>query len=166
MKRFNTISKRFLVVLSTITFLSGCGSSAAKVDDSLMNHFSSDYRILLTEANPDVVSMEYLVEHASDYACDYDSDRNDFFVVLHGSVTDMNIVEYDEEILSRMSEDIADTLRNSVRAELYLDDCDVCLDIDLGLHDVEIGSTYYFFVSVREMDSGYSFSAYEVFDFE
>ena len=166
MKRYNTILRRLLIILSISAFLSGCGSSAAKVDDSLMNHFSSDYRAMLAEVNPDVVSMEYLVEHASDYACDNDSDRNDFFVILRGCVSDLKIIEYDEEILSKMDEDMADTLRNSTRAELYFDGCEECVDIDLNLHDVEVGGTYYFFVSVRERSSGYSFSAFEVFDFE
>lgn len=157
--------KKIVVMLLLCVSLCGCGSSASKVDDALMNHFSSDYRELLKEANPDVVSMEYLVKHASDYACDITSERNDFFVVLCGCVSNVEAVEYDEDILSGMDEDVAALLRESNSLDVYLDDSAESISVDAELYDIEVGREYYFFVHVRESVSGYSFSAFDVFDF-
>lgn len=159
--------KKVIIILLCCILLSGCGSSssAEKIDEKLMNHFSSDDQAILNEANPDLVTMEYLVNHSSDYASNLSSDRNDFFVVVHGTVTSIETEEYDDSILDKMDPDMADLLRGKTGAEIFLDDCSTSLSDPDSEYDVKVGNEYYFFVSVKEGTSGYRYTPFACYDF-
>lgn len=164
--------KPFLPNLFFVTFvcvlLCGCSSgSPQKIDDKLLNHFSSKDRTILEEVNPDLVSMQYLVKHASDYATDITSDRNDYFVVVKGTVTKLETEEYDDDdILDKMDPEMADLLRGKVKTDIYLDECDIPLSDTDSEYNIEVGNEYYFYVMVSENFNGdYRYTLFNCFDF-
>lgn len=161
--------KLILLLLTAILLLFGCGSStssAQKISDTLLNHFPSDEQLLLKEANPDLVTMEYLVEHSSDYSTNLSSDRNDFFVVVHGTVTSIETEEYDEDILDKMDPDIASSLRGKTNVDIFLDDCLTALSDPINAYNVEKDKEYYFFVYVKENSSNYSYTPFSCYTFD
>lgn len=160
--------KKTIIILICCILLTGCStsSSAKKIDAKLMNHFPTDEQSILNEANPDLVTMEYLVDHSSDYATTLTSNRNDFFVVVHGTVTNIETEKYDDSILDKMDPTIADLLRGKVKTEIYLDDCSTPLSDPDSEYDVEIGKEYYFFVYVKEDISGYSYTPFSCYNFD
>lgn len=159
--------KRLSIIIILSLLLTGCSSTnVRKIDDKLLNHFSSSDQALLQEVNPDVVTMEYLVKHSKDYACELDTDRNDFFVLMHGTITDISIRSYDEEeVRALLPADMADTLLASTVADVYIDGCADSIRVDIDEFPVETGAEYYFFVHVSESFEGYSYNAFQVFDF-
>lgn len=163
--------KSFLPKLFFVTFvcvlLCGCSSgSPQKIDDKLLNHFSSKERTILEEVNPDLVSMQYLVKHASDYATDITSDQNDYFVVVKGTVSALETEEYDDELLDKMDPDMADLLRGKAKTDIYLDECDTPLCDTYSEYDLEVGNEYYFYVYVSEsLNNNYRYTLFKCFDF-
>lgn len=159
--------KKKILALLFCVLLTGCSSNdaAQKIDEKLMNHFPSNEQALLEEVNPDLITMEYLINHSSDYATDLSSDRNDFFVVVHGTVANIETEEYDDEILDRMDPEIADLLRGKTKTEIFFNDCSTPLTDSDSDFDVEIGNEYYFFVYVQEDSSGYRYTPFACYDF-
>ena len=159
--------KIILMVITLILIGAGCGSSSVqKIDDKLLNHFSTDQQAILKEANPDLVTMEYLVAHASDYATTLTSDRNDFFVVVHGTVTNLKKEEYDDAILDGMDPEMANLLRGKTGVDIYLDNCSTALTDADNEYNVEINKEYYFFVLVKDGASGYRYTPFACFNFD
>ena len=162
--------KKLLLALLCCTLLStSCSSStssAKKIDDTLLNHFSSDNQALLKEANPDLVTMDYLVDHAVDYSTSLSSDRNDFFVVVHGTVTNIETEKYDDSILDNMDPEMADLLRGKTKVAIYLDNCSTSLDDSDNEYNVELNKEYYFFVYVTDGSDGYRYTPFSCFNFD
>ena len=160
------LPKLFFVTIFCV-LLCGCSSgSPEKIDDDLLNHFSSKERSILKEANPDLVTMHYLVDHSSDYATDIDSERNDFFVVVKGTVTKLETEEYDDDILDKMDPEMADLLRGKTSTDIYLDKCDIPLNDSDSEYSIKVGKEYYFYVTVSEKSNGdYRYTLFNCFDF-
>ncbi len=156
-----------LILLCSLLFV-GCKSdveSASKVDDTLMNHFTKSEQALIKEINPDVVTMQYLVDHSEDYAVSLDSDRNDFFVIVRGTVTKLENVTYDDEILNKMDPDIASLLRDKTSVDFYLDDCPISMSDTDSNFGLELDNEYYFYTHVTEGATGYRYTPFKCFKF-
>lgn len=149
--------------------LVGCSSNsetALKVDDTLLNRFSRSEQRLIKEVNPDVVTMQYLVDHAEDYATSLESDRNDFFVIVHGTVTKLETIEYnDDDILDQMDSNVADLLRGTTNTDFYLDNCSVAMMDSDSEYNLKTGNEYYFYVYVSDGATGYRYIPFKCFDF-
>lgn len=159
--------KQFALILCSL-LLVGCSTNTettAKVDDTLLNHFSKSEQRVIEEVNPDVITMQYLVNHAEDYATSLDTDRNDFFVIVHGTVTKLETVEYDDAILEQMDADTADLLRGKTSVNFYLDNCSTAMIDSDSKYNLKTDKEYYFYVKVSESATGYRYIPFKCFNF-
>lgn len=156
---------RKIIIPLLCILLVGCSSSEKpqKIDATLMNHFPSTERTVLNEINPDVVTMQYLIDHSSDYATKLGSDRNDFFVIVHDIVEKIETEEYDDDILDRMDPEMADLLRGKTETNIFFPNCSIPLSF--SEEDFKVGNEYYFYVTVIDGSTGYRYIPFKYFDF-
>lgn len=168
------MKKIFALSLIIAFALTGClqatQPTSFRIDDELMNMFPTDTQYFLKDVNPDVVSMEYLIENYEKYKTEIGSDRNDFFVIVKGTITDIKITNYSKEDLTIMeNKEMAKLLENVISYDFYLDNCDLPLGENILSGDpeptLEIDKEYYFFVTVSELADEPSFSVIEIFNF-
>lgn len=167
--------KRLIIVLMLIASLTGCGKgneteTATKIDDKLMNHFSMSDQLFFKDTNPDVVSMSYLIKNARDYVTEIGTGRNDFFVLVKGTVTGIEVTDYSKEDLSFMeNQDVAAFLKDVISYDIYIDNAEEPLSDNIKTGDkepsIEENKEYYFMVSVSELTGDYSFSVLEIYNF-
>ena len=165
--------KKIVITLLLISsnLLVGCNKIAdvAKLDDKQMNMFPSSVKVILEDANPDIVSMDYLEEHAKDYAIEFETDRNDYFVILKGTVTDVNIIDYSKEDLSILdNEDKETLLKDIISYEYYIDESKSYINTSINIGekepDIDDGKEYYFFIIVNEIGNDYVYNIVDYFN--
>lgn len=86
----------FILVVLMITMV-GCGSEQpTKASGKVLNVLPDDLRKQVAEANPDVVTLDYLGNHADDYK----KDELSIVVIVKGKVTHFGISKYGDYTVS------------------------------------------------------------------
>ena len=160
----------YLIIVMSL-FLVSCNKSekAVKIDDELLNKFPRDAQAILKNANPDLVTIDYLVENADNYAVEFDTDRNDFFVVLKGTVTEITTTDYSKEDLSILENDDAiEIMKNTLYFDYRIDDSETTIGKSISIGEdepkIKLEKEYYFFIIVTEIVDKYNFSIVNYFN--
>jgi len=165
-----------LILFLCVYLMVGCSKSSnlqkpSTIDTIDMNAFPYEIQLLLENNKPDVVSMDYLVDNPEDYVTDLMANENDFFVLVKGAVSSIDITDYSKEDLSIMeNKDAANLLSNTTAYDYYLGDSEVALSGSFTggekVTDVEKGHEYYFTVVVREIGAEYSYLVLNAYEFK
>lgn len=163
--------KYLIITILSCVLLAGCGTNnkSNKIDEELLNKFPSDTQEVLKDVNPDLIDINYLVDNSEKYKTELASDRNNFFVVVKGTVTDINKTDYSSEDLSIMeNKDAAELLKNTISYDIYLDKVKVPLSENIQTGEVEPdikqGKEYYFFIYVTKIVDDYNYSIIDYFN--
>ncbi len=154
--------KKIIVALCVI-LLTACSKTdtVSKINDDLMKSFPVDVQLYLKDLDPDIVSMEYLLNNPEDYVSKLGENK---FVLVKGNVTDITVIDYSKEDLSIMeNQEMADLLKDVVVYDYYIDDTKTPLSDNLGNTDVRIDKEYYFLVSVRDQIGEYTYSVIDIY---
>jgi hypothetical protein len=159
-----------LTILSCVLLVS-CGTTnkSNKIDEELLNKFPSDTQELLKDVNPDLIDIKYLIDNSEKYKTELDSDRNDFFVVVKGDVTEIDKTDYSGEDLSIMeNKEAAELLKNTISYDIHLDNNSIPLSDNILLGEpepkIETGKEYYFFIHVSKIVDDYNYSIIDCFN--
>lgn len=162
------------VIINIILFcllLIGCRSKekSYKIDENLLNKFPSSIQGVIKEVNPDIVTMKYLINNSDKYKTELGSDRNDFFVIVKGTVTDIKKTNYSNEDLSILkNEDMASLLKNTISYSYSIDKNNTPLEdsITIGEQEpnIDTDKEYYFFVTVNKYGNEYSYNIIDYFN--